>query len=526
MSRGDGAASLAPGSEPPRPLSEPMLYWVVRGRVTIVSGEHAVVARAGDAVWVERGAAARVDLPATSIVVPIPGITLPSGSACRVIRVPEEWSARLLYAFGGGLGYFDDDSAGDVVAQMLQTSSESRSYLAAEPTSAEMFRVSQRIRRAPDRIGSLAEEAARAGMSARTLQRRFVAETGVGFTQWVRQARADRGARELLAGRDLQWAANAVGYETASGFSRMFHSVTGESPVRWRERRPGREESGGPGAQERARGHAGGASTPEVEVPQLPAVRSWRRSNGGHVAVWVVCGTATFRIGARRIEVRAGQGLVIPAGYDNDIVTSVDALVLPIGFRSGRSGAVGKPISPASFSDDEVPALIAHAVDAYTTVRCSGGDAPDGFQEVLARSETDPVSDDDHVFAQAASIATRDVAGECTIAACASEAGMGEDELRRIIHERTDTTFSGWLRLIRMSQARTHLHDGKSAAAVARDVGYAQPQAFSRAFPAVHGTSPQDHVLRGSRPAPITAQWRAELKLLRGLDRTSARDGG
>lgn len=84
---------------------------------------------------------------------------------------------------------------------------------------------------------SLPALAARAGMSPRTLQRRFAAATGLPLRRYVQELRVEK-ARGLLARTAMPVAQIcwAVGYEDPSAFSRLFLARTGMSAGDWRRR--------------------------------------------------------------------------------------------------------------------------------------------------------------------------------------------------------------------------------------------------------------------------------------------------
>lgn len=73
--------------------------------------------------------------------------------------------------------------------------------------------------------------------SARTLLRRYRADTGSTPLRWLQQARVDR-ARQLLEGGALSvgQVVSAVGYEDAATFSRLFRRHVGRSPGDFRRR--------------------------------------------------------------------------------------------------------------------------------------------------------------------------------------------------------------------------------------------------------------------------------------------------
>jgi AraC-like DNA-binding protein len=78
---------------------------------------------------------------------------------------------------------------------------------------------------------SLAEVARRAGMSARTLQRQFTAETGSSWRTFLMQARMLR-ALELLAapGARVTDVASRLGFASFGAFTRAFSRLAGETP--------------------------------------------------------------------------------------------------------------------------------------------------------------------------------------------------------------------------------------------------------------------------------------------------------
>jgi AraC-like DNA-binding protein len=77
------------------------------------------------------------------------------------------------------------------------------------------------------------------GASARTLARRFEAETGMGFRAWRQQLCLQQALARLAAGEAVTSVAYAVGYDSPSAFIAMFRKALGASPRRYLGRRPG-----------------------------------------------------------------------------------------------------------------------------------------------------------------------------------------------------------------------------------------------------------------------------------------------
>lgn len=78
--------------------------------------------------------------------------------------------------------------------------------------------------------------AAWGAVSARTLSRRFVSETGFNFTAWRQRARMMRSLEMLAAGQPVSTIALDLGYSTASAFIQLFRRTFGETPASYRGR--------------------------------------------------------------------------------------------------------------------------------------------------------------------------------------------------------------------------------------------------------------------------------------------------
>ncbi|OZB18787.1 MAG: AraC family transcriptional regulator [Marinobacter sp. 34-60-7] len=77
--------------------------------------------------------------------------------------------------------------------------------------------------------------ASKAGLSARSLLRRFKVATGESPTAYLQLVRVEAARRRLESGRDgLEAVTRAVGYDDVSSFSRLFRKHTGMSPGAYR----------------------------------------------------------------------------------------------------------------------------------------------------------------------------------------------------------------------------------------------------------------------------------------------------
>lgn len=94
------------------------------------------------------------------------------------------------------------------------------------PASKDLLRISERILR---NVTAPPAKAASVG-SARTLYRRFLAETGISFVQWRKQATLLAAVRLLTEGQPVTQVALDLGYESPSAFSTMFKRLLGVPP--------------------------------------------------------------------------------------------------------------------------------------------------------------------------------------------------------------------------------------------------------------------------------------------------------
>lgn len=85
----------------------------------------------------------------------------------------------------------------------------------------------------------LEEWAAWAGLSPRTLSRRFVAQTGMRFGEWRQQARLLRALELVADGQSVTAIAFELGYDNVSAFIEMFRRATGTTPGRYRAEKAG-----------------------------------------------------------------------------------------------------------------------------------------------------------------------------------------------------------------------------------------------------------------------------------------------
>jgi AraC-like DNA-binding protein/quercetin dioxygenase-like cupin family protein len=82
----------------------------------------------------------------------------------------------------------------------------------------------------PGSITSVDMWLADAAASRKTIERLFLAETGMPPSRWLRQARLFHAISQLASGRKISSVAFDLGYNSSSAFSYMFRSTFGISP--------------------------------------------------------------------------------------------------------------------------------------------------------------------------------------------------------------------------------------------------------------------------------------------------------
>ena len=100
------------------------------------------------------------------------------------------------------------------------------------PRDPRALRLAERLLAEPASPAELPELARAAGASARTIQRLFLAETGLPFSQWRQRLRLLHGATLLGGGMSVTNAALDAGYSGTSAFIAAFRKHFGFTPSR------------------------------------------------------------------------------------------------------------------------------------------------------------------------------------------------------------------------------------------------------------------------------------------------------
>ncbi|MEQ9721305.1 AraC family transcriptional regulator [Yersinia alsatica] len=102
------------------------------------------------------------------------------------------------------------------------------------PQDARLLKIARALSEQPDDGRNMEEWASWAGISSRTLTRRFNAETGFSFSEWRQRVRLLRALELLAAGKPVTAIALGLGYDNVSAFIALFRRVFGTTPGRYK----------------------------------------------------------------------------------------------------------------------------------------------------------------------------------------------------------------------------------------------------------------------------------------------------
>jgi AraC-like DNA-binding protein len=109
------------------------------------------------------------------------------------------------------------------------------------PRDQRVAKIANALADAPADDRDLEAWASWAGMSARTLSRRFVSETGFTFTEWRQRARLLRALDMLAEGASVTTVALDLGYSSISAFIALFRRTFGATPGEYMRNAAGTE---------------------------------------------------------------------------------------------------------------------------------------------------------------------------------------------------------------------------------------------------------------------------------------------
>lgn len=210
-----------------------LLLWQLHGTASLRIDDASFVLEAEQAIWIPAGARHAFTQRDNSALLPVfldAAHTATTLAEPRVVAVDAGLSLLLLAQLQTQYTIIQPDA--DLERQILALLEE-RTLVSAElplPTSEAALAVAEALRFNPGDGRAVPELAASVHTTARTLERAFLAETGMTLRQWRLRNRMSAAATLLHGSARLSAVAHRVGYTDDSAFRRAFRTHFGTSP--------------------------------------------------------------------------------------------------------------------------------------------------------------------------------------------------------------------------------------------------------------------------------------------------------
>jgi len=225
----DSATGLPTHNHPQHQLT-----WAQVGQLTMEVGNFRWVVQRSRALWIPGGVDHAVVPSSSCAMLSLyfePGECPLRWDAPTVVDATGTVGPLLSYLMSIGDGPEDRRARGRAVLWDLMTPMSVTVIPTIMPTDPPALRIALAIRNNPADARDLADWGREVGASARTLSRRFRAETGVTFANWRTFVRLNAALPMLGAGQPMSRVARAVGYGTASAFIAAFRREFGTTPA-------------------------------------------------------------------------------------------------------------------------------------------------------------------------------------------------------------------------------------------------------------------------------------------------------
>ena len=215
------------------------LVYAASGTMRVATPSAAWLVPPTRAIWVPGGTPHEIHMRGT--VAMRTRYLAPSGAdarlaACRAIEVAPLLRELILHIVRIGMLDVDDPGHARMEGLLvdLLAAGETAPLELPLPADPRARAFAERLLADPGARASLARMAKGAGASLRTLQRGFLAETGLSLDAWRGRARMQQAVVSLSAGAPVTEAALDAGYRSASAFIAAFKRAFGVTPSRWR----------------------------------------------------------------------------------------------------------------------------------------------------------------------------------------------------------------------------------------------------------------------------------------------------
>ncbi len=156
--------------------------------------------------------------------------TLPA--RCQVVGISPLLRELILAAIEVPQPYAADSRDGRLMSLLLDEVAvlPSLPLLLPHPSDHDLLIICDTLSATPDDPSTLDDWANRLGINAKTIQRRFLKQTGMTFGQWRQQARLIVALEQLASGTKVVDVALGLGYNSPSAFATMFRKQFGAPP--------------------------------------------------------------------------------------------------------------------------------------------------------------------------------------------------------------------------------------------------------------------------------------------------------
>jgi AraC-like DNA-binding protein len=213
------------------------LVYAATGTMRVATPDAAWLAPPTRAIWVPGGVAHEIEMRGTVAMRTLYLATDdPRLVACRAIEVAPLLKELILHVVRLGMLDVDDVGHARIEGLLLDllAAAETVPFELPLPADPRARAFADRILAEPGAEASLAELAAGAGASLRTLQRLFLAGTGLSLEAWRGRARMQQAVVSLSNGASVTTAALDAGYQSPSAFIAAFKRAVGVTPAKWR----------------------------------------------------------------------------------------------------------------------------------------------------------------------------------------------------------------------------------------------------------------------------------------------------
>ena len=209
------------------------LAWASRGVLTVVTDAATWLLPRSRALWIPAGARHEVRAHGATVMRSLYIRTKPLAigwSTPTVVRARPLLVELIEYLGDDSLDSARHERAAALLVDLLEpldvTTIEVRM-----PADSRALSVAEALLRHPAENQTLTSWGRQVGASGRTLERVFLAETGVPFSRWRTLARLKASLPMLASGQSISLVAPEVGYESTSAFVAAFHREVGLTPT-------------------------------------------------------------------------------------------------------------------------------------------------------------------------------------------------------------------------------------------------------------------------------------------------------